>query len=45
MKNPGEQFLHQKDSNLHKTQEVEHEMKRKKIAGEEISQKTDRQDL
>jgi len=37
--NEGEQFLHQKDSKLHISDEVEHEQERKKIAGEEISQK------
>jgi hypothetical protein len=35
----GEQFLHQKDSELHTTAPVEHEQQRKKIVGEETSQK------
>jgi len=35
----GEQFLHQKDSRLHTADIVEHEQKRKKRIGEEVSQK------
>ena len=37
--NSGEQFLHQKDSKLHTSEAVEHELERKKRAGEEVSQK------
>jgi hypothetical protein len=39
LKNAGEQFIHQKDSKLHTSKEVEHEQKRKKMAGEETTQK------
>ncbi len=39
IKNPGEQFLHEKDQKLHTSSYIEHEKKRKKRAGEEISQK------
>lgn len=39
MPNFGEQFLHQKDSKLHISGPVEHEKDRKKIKGEETSQK------
>ncbi len=35
----GEQFLHQRDSELHISDPVEHEQKRKKIAGEKTSHK------
>ena len=35
----GEQFLHKKDSNLHQSEPVEHEMARKKERGEKVSQK------
>ncbi len=35
----GEQFLHQKDSRLHTSKPIEHEMERKKRAGEEVSQR------
>ena len=35
----GEQFIHQKDSKLHTSKEVEHEKERKKKKGEKISQK------
>jgi len=39
IKNPGEQFLHEKDQKLHTSGFVEHERKRKKRKGEVISQK------
>ncbi len=39
MEKTGEQFLHQRDPKLHVSDPVEHEMERKKIAGEKISQK------
>ncbi|MEK7658437.1 MAG: hypothetical protein AAB352_01055 [Patescibacteria group bacterium] len=39
MMREGEQFLHQKDSELHISDIVEHEQERKKIAGEKTSQK------
>jgi len=39
MKKLGEQFLHQKDTTLHTTKHVEHEVERKKRKGEGISQK------
>jgi len=39
MKSFGEQFLHKKDSKLHTSKAVELEMERKKIRGEEVSQK------
>jgi len=35
----GEQFLHQKDQQLHTSQPIEHEVERKRMAGEETSQK------
>src|SRR3989344_1866625 len=35
----GEQFLHQRDPNLHTSEPVEHEQERKEIAGEATSQK------
>lgn len=35
----GEQFLHKKDSRLHISKSVEHEQRRRKIAGESVSQK------
>ncbi len=35
----GEQFLHQKDSKLHTTPNVEHQKARQKIAGEKVSNK------
>ena len=35
----GESFLHQQDSELHTTEPVEHEQERKKIKGEDVSQK------
>lgn len=35
----GEQFLHKKYSDLHTSEPVEHEQKRRKIAGEETTQK------
>ena len=39
MKNFGEQFLHKDNQKLHTSQPVEHEKTRKKLKGEEISQK------
>ena len=39
MENPGEQFLHKKDPKLHTSFPIEHETKRKKARGEEVSQK------
>jgi hypothetical protein len=39
MPHEGEQFLHQKDSKLHTSSPVEHEVARKKRADEEVSQK------
>lgn len=39
MPNFGEQFLHQKDPNLHTSQPVEHEKERKELADLETSQK------
>src|SRR3989344_3022441 len=37
--NLGEQFLHERDSRLHTSRPVEHEMKRKKRLREEVSRK------
>jgi hypothetical protein len=39
MGNSGEQFLHQKDSELHTSQPVEHEVERQRAKGESVSQK------
>lgn len=39
MNESGEHFLHKKESSLHISPSVEHEMKRRKVAGEEVSQK------
>ena len=39
MERPGEQFLHQRDSTLHTSQPVEHEVERMKDQGERVSQK------
>ena len=39
MENCGEQFLHQRDSELHTTNPVKHEQERKKIKGEKSTQK------
>lgn len=38
-RNFGEQFLHERDTRLHTTEPVEHEMERKENAGEEVSKK------
>jgi hypothetical protein len=39
MSESGEQLLHKKDPKLHTTQPVEHEQKRRKNVGQEVSQK------
>ena len=39
MEKHGEQFLHKRDTSLHTSKEVMHEEKRKKRAGEKVSQK------